>query len=383
MADDRRADDVVAAIVALRAEFDDKVSTILARLSTPISRIEHLDAGGSRYGLLGPGSIELTFTDAVGALFGGRLTLYPGFALLSAGSGSGSAVPGSAVTAQTSGQVDLYNDAAEASVLIEADGDIRLNPAAGKEITTSRPIGTLGAGFSFHAQSGDSDGYRFIADGGGLRVAGNSPNQFIALGDGTGNYKSFIIDHPTDPQRWLVHGCTESPNVGVEYWGEAVITGGAAVVDLPGYFEALTRPDGRQVQVSVVLPDEPAARTVDPPPVPELPAPDDTVPEHRREGVRRRHREAVERVDRLRKAARATVIPEHAMLPRVAASTVRDGRFRIACDAADGSRVAWLVKAIRRAIPPFDPEPLKSDVKVRGDGPYRYIAERTPDRGPA
>src|SRR6185312_15694038 len=68
--------------------------------------------------------------------------------------------------------------------------------------------------------------------------------------------KTFIIDHPVDPDRHLVHATTESPHNGVEYWGVAEIVGGRAEVELPGYFEALCSLDNRQVQVSVVLPDE-------------------------------------------------------------------------------------------------------------------------------
>lgn len=60
--------------------------------------------------------------------------------------------------------------------------------------------------------------------------------------------KSFIIDHPLDADRKLVHGTTESPNHGVEYWGTATVpASGEAVVQLPHYFEALTEPTDRAV----------------------------------------------------------------------------------------------------------------------------------------
>lgn len=126
--------------------------------------------------------------------------------------------------------------------------------------------------------------------------------------------KSFVIDNPRDPDRLLVHGCTESPRAGVEYWDEVEIRDGRAVVELPGYFEAATRPEDRQVQLTPV-----------------------------------------------------------GALCRVAYEPIRDGRFLVLSDAPDGTRVSWLVKAVRSDVEPFDPEPLRSDVAVGGRGPYRYI----------
>lgn len=62
--------------------------------------------------------------------------------------------------------------------------------------------------------------------------------------------KSFRIDHPTKPDMYLRHGCTESPVSGVEYWGEETLDDyGTALVALPDYFEALAKPDGRTVFV--------------------------------------------------------------------------------------------------------------------------------------
>ncbi|MEO3869050.1 hypothetical protein ABGB18_09495 [Nonomuraea sp. B12E4] len=63
--------------------------------------------------------------------------------------------------------------------------------------------------------------------------------------------KSFIIDHPVHEDRYLAHACTESPNAGVEYWGETTLDdAGQAIVTLPDYFEALTLKDGRAVAVN-------------------------------------------------------------------------------------------------------------------------------------
>lgn len=55
--------------------------------------------------------------------------------------------------------------------------------------------------------------------------------------------KNFVMDHPTKPGMELLHGATESPVSGVQYWGCAEVgPDGTAVVELPEYFEALVKP---------------------------------------------------------------------------------------------------------------------------------------------
>lgn len=84
---------------------------------------------------------------------------------------------------------------------------------------------------------------------GGTLTAGSSVNVSGAL-TVTGA-KSFRMEHPLDPTMWLQHGSTESPVSGIEYWGDAVLDDdGAATVDLPSYFDALAKPDGRTAFVT-------------------------------------------------------------------------------------------------------------------------------------
>jgi hypothetical protein len=48
--------------------------------------------------------------------------------------------------------------------------------------------------------------------------------------------KAFIIDHPDDPERYLVHTCLEGPEVGVYYRGKGEITNAeSTVITLPPY----------------------------------------------------------------------------------------------------------------------------------------------------
>lgn len=64
--------------------------------------------------------------------------------------------------------------------------------------------------------------------------------------------KAFIMDHPLNPDTMsLMHAATESPVNGVEYWGTATTgTGGVVTVELPAYFEALTKATGRNIQLT-------------------------------------------------------------------------------------------------------------------------------------
>jgi hypothetical protein len=69
--------------------------------------------------------------------------------------------------------------------------------------------------------------------------------------------KTFQITHPLDASRDLIHGCLEGPEFGVYYRGEAKTDSrGLATIELPEYFEALTRADGRTVQLTPIDEDE-------------------------------------------------------------------------------------------------------------------------------
>lgn len=160
--------------------------------------------------------------------------------------------------------------------------------------------------FAFQTNLGGSPHSLEYTPGVGWRVDGSS-------------LKSFIIDHPTDPDRYLIHACTESPQPGVEYWGDVVLDGnGQAVVELPEYFEALTRPDGRYVSVNTCS-------------------------------------------DEIRNAS---------------ATYPQNGRFTI--HGAPGARVTWLVKAIRADAGHMLIEPRRDQITVHGDGPYRYYTLKEP-----
>lgn len=80
-----------------------------------------------------------------------------------------------------------------------------------------------------------------------LHVLGN----FIVNGNSTvTGFKSFEIDHPTKQGMKLIHASVEGPEVAVFYRGQAQLINGEAIVELPDYFEALTRKEGRTAQLT-------------------------------------------------------------------------------------------------------------------------------------
>jgi hypothetical protein len=125
-------------------------------------------------------------------------------------------------------------------------------------------------------------------------------------------------------------------------------------VELPDYFAAATVPGSATVHLTMQLPDEPLDREVPsappPSPVPPLALAPESAP---------------------------VTLPESEQIHGAAASVPdANGRFRISSTAPDGTRFVWLVKATRADGPPLTAEPLRSEVSVRGDGPYRHITPR-------
>ncbi len=165
---------------------------------------------------------------------------------------------------------------------------------------------------------------------------GNSPNdiQIHAINpvDSTQSvFKTFIIDHPTDGRRHLVHAALEGPEGAVYYRGSARLEGGRVRIELPAYFEALTRTDGRTIQLTNVDGfDRLAVRT--------------------QEGVK-----------------------------------ISEGAFVVVSENPRSSqRFDWEVKAVRADGPPLMVEPYKGSIAIAGAGPYTYSARTSeaPKTGP-
>ena len=154
----------------------------------------------------------------------------------------------------------------------------------------------------------------------GWNIHFNWTGATFQMSAGVSVIKTFIVDHPADPDRYLVHACLEGPENAVFYRGTARLRDGRAEIALPGYFEALTREEGRTVLLTPVFgsPDEPVSR--------------------------------------------------------LAHSRVEGGKFRVrAIDGRNPSqKFSWEAKAVRKDVAPLFVEPRKDEIEVYGDGPYKY-----------
>lgn len=141
------------------------------------------------------------------------------------------------------GLVTLNNDLSLGTGRILAGPVIidRLGPAGGRIRSTGQLILGDGTGVVY------VDGSTTIT--GPLGVEGFTNLQGLDVS----GPKNFKMEHPSKPGFWLRHGATESPVSGTEYAGKSRIgADGSVIVDLPDYFEALNKPDGRTVQVTPV-----------------------------------------------------------------------------------------------------------------------------------
>lgn len=162
---------------------------------------------------------------------------------------------------------------ADETVWITGEEDVRITAG---EIFSLRTRGGSSNEWGVNVHSGaGGDMFHAIADQGfslrtpneshRIHVVGNdigvdAPNRFYVAANvhATGNLscggtKPFIINHPTKTDRSLVHVATESDKAVVEYHYRTTIgSDGSATIDLPDYFEALTAPDSRGVQVTPV-----------------------------------------------------------------------------------------------------------------------------------
>lgn len=243
----------------------------------------------------------------------------------------------------------LYAQAQSAAPAFQADGystfngDVTINPRAAavingpeiiNNITTINGPNDATVGVLQVARGARSDYIKLVGPGGGpytstIQVThGGTSHNAIYIDNDTGNVsigsnntgvatlnvtgslnvtgtitagtKDFVIDHPTKNGYSLVHSSLEGPEAAVFYRGEGTLTNGTATITLPDYFEALTRTDGRTVQLT----------------------------------------------------AKGT------MPFMLSASDVANGSFQVYGSKADGS-FYWEVKAVRKDIPPIQVEVKK------------------------
>jgi hypothetical protein len=134
--------------------------------------------------------------------------------------------------------------------------------------------------------------------------------------------KTFVIDHPIEKDRYLVHGCLEGPEAGIYYRGEARIESGTnrTIVELPHY----VRNFGYDftIQITSVLPEK-----------------DET-------------NDKLEPIQPYR------------------VSRVKNNTFIV-----QGSPGAFFWHASGKRFD-IEVEPLRQDTKVNGEGPYKWISSK-------
>jgi len=129
--------------------------------------------------------------------------------------------------------------------------------------------------------------------------------------------KSFVINHPLDKNRYLVHAATEGPTSDVFYRGSGVVKNGVGLVKLPDYFNELTEDKGVTVHL--------------------------------------------------------TPISDGPVNYILSASPVENGHFFVYSSNREiEHKFYWRVDAIRKHTN-FEVEPLKRDVVLHGHGPYTYL----------
>jgi len=142
----------------------------------------------------------------------------------------------------------------------------------------------------------------------------------------SGVYKTFIVDHPCEPERFLVHATLEGPEGAVYYRGTARLSAGRAEIVLPAYFERFTRREGRTVLLTNIDGfDLIAVRTVD-------------------------------------------------------GEKIKNGILIVESSNPHSTQAFdWEVKAVRADGPSLCAEPLRAEIEVAGFGPYTYQVRR-PER---
>jgi len=125
--------------------------------------------------------------------------------------------------------------------------------------------------------------------------------------------KTFIINHPIDESRYLVHATIEGPESAVFYRGKTRLKNGVAEISLPSYFSSLTRQNSETISLSAIG----------------------------------------------KQACAMSYTP------------IDKNAFKVYGE-CDDCEFSWLVIAERKDAL-FDVEPAKKNTEVRGFGPYKYL----------
>jgi hypothetical protein len=134
----------------------------------------------------------------------------------------------------------------------------------------------------------------------------------LRLSDGINwnGVKSFIIDHPTNTNKYLVHGCLEGPEAGIYYRGIGEITNNESTqIELPDYVEKIAS----NITIQV------------------------------------------------------TGIYDNSFIKKYNPSEIRENTFYVY---GPNGKFYWIIYGTREIL---DVEPFKTNKIINGDGPYKYI----------
>lgn len=198
------------------------------------------------------------------------------------------------------------------SSAVQVNGNMAVNGV----VSGNNNIGGGAASIQGYGTGGNGGVFAFKFDQANF---GAKPNAIQIWNSSSGVFKTFIVNHPLDRDRYIVHATLEGPEGAVYYRGTARLENGIAHVALPHYFEGLTRREGR----TIILTN-------------------------------------VGGFDRL-------------AVQKVGQEKIVNGAFQVISDNPRSTQeFDWEVKALRSDAPLLVAEPLKKDIQVGGFGPYTY-----------
>ena len=194
-------------------------------------------------------------------------------------------------------------------------GDVRVNGV----VTGNNDIGGNAASIQGVGTGGNDGVFSFKFD---AANNGNTDRAIQIWNASSGIFKTFIVNHPLDEDKYIVHATLEGPEGAVYYRGTSQLCHGKATIALPHYFEALTRKEQRTILLTNI------------------------------DGF---DRIAIQSID---------------------GEKIVDGKFVVVSENPESSqKFDWEVKAVRADGPKLQAEPDKQDLQVGGFGPYTFAVE--------
>ena len=143
-------------------------------------------------------------------------------------------------TGQGTGSVAIGSNAGQSA---QGSSSIAIGAYAGNVNQPNNSIVLNASGAAFITQPASSDAFyvnpirvetTYLVGPTGVMVWNSSTKEV------TYQVKNFIIEHPLNPNKYLVHACLEGPEAGVYYRGTSEIKGTEQIIELPDYVSFAT-----------------------------------------------------------------------------------------------------------------------------------------------